>query len=654
MAFNNFPYTNGHELNLDWVIKTCKEAAANALAAVTQSEETEQFVNDYFDNLDVQEEINTKINSMIASGEFGNIVDDYVPNVVTSWLNSHVSPETGYVLDNTLSVSGAAADAAAVGDLKLSFNTISTGETDLDSLVIQGAWTSTGGIQTNRPNRLVINKMFLVQKNDTLNFVGGNVNQYDIGYFDANTKTYIREGGYLNTGKTVFDNQYYIMVSFRKSNNNDLTPSDYDAHLTLESDVVQKNKLKKIIQTIESDNMFSKFMNDGYYMDLDGVVKPATSFGMSDYIKVKPSTTYNLYSFMRKNKLCGNVYVIYHDVLKNFISSITLQSAKRFTTPADCEWIVVSCAPSEANYLYLTDSATAPTVYKRYGQDTPFNVKSKYARPTWGNTFNWAKMGINLFGTFNGYPIYPHGSAYSFLAAAYEGFDAILIDLIATSDGYYVVSHDDNLYPYAKNSDGTALSNPWNIRQHTLAEVLALDMGYDYGIMYRGTQILTFEEALKFVKYIGMNLVVEMVYARGIPAFQAVVETVRNYGFRENVLFFAYYASELATVKDIIPEAGLLFYVAGDTATINNQITQAIALKTDKNKVIINQSATNSNPLTQAQIEQIIANNLYYSVSTPDSEPTGFLNFMSTKPLTSYITHFGTLDIPAYKMLMDS
>ena len=35
---------------------------------------------------------------------------------ITEWLNNHVNPETGYVLDDTLSIEGAAADSKAVGD----------------------------------------------------------------------------------------------------------------------------------------------------------------------------------------------------------------------------------------------------------------------------------------------------------------------------------------------------------------------------------------------------------------------------------------------------------------------------------------------------------------------------------------------------------
>ena len=528
--------------------------------------------------------------------------------------------------------------------------TIAISQSDM----IQGTYTAAGAIDTDRTNRIMVwGKMIHVQKGDYISFYAGTkINNMAIGYFGLN-KTYIREDAWLSSGAYYFDQEYYVFIAFRNSSNGTITPSDFDATLVFHSLVVASKELNGSSNVV-SENQLTRFLESGFYMDLDGRIKTSSSWVRSDFIPVKPNTEYDLYSFMRKNKIPGNVYVIFHDAVKAFLSSVTLQGSISFTTPSDCCYIVLSCSPVEGNYLYLTDSDVAPTVYKRYGQDTLFNVKAQNNRSKWGNTVNWAKMGINLFGTVNEYPKYPHGSKYSFLAAIYEGFDAILIDLIATSDGYYVISHDDNLYPYAKNADGTALTNPWNIRQHTLAEVRALDMGYDYGEMYRGTQILTFEEALDFIKKLGVTLVVEPVYANGLDKFSEIVQTVAKFGFTDNVIFFSYYPTELARVTNILPEAGLLLYVSGDESTVNGQIQSAIGLKTDKNKVIINQFAdTSTNVLTENQIQTMIDNNLLYAVSTPTSEPNGFLSFMENAPLTTYITMFGTLNIPAYKILLD-
>lgn len=51
-------------------------------------------------------------------------VEASIPTTVTGWLNDHVNPESDAVIDDSLSISGAAADAAKVGELKsaLGFN----------------------------------------------------------------------------------------------------------------------------------------------------------------------------------------------------------------------------------------------------------------------------------------------------------------------------------------------------------------------------------------------------------------------------------------------------------------------------------------------------------------------------------------------------
>ena len=197
MAFHEYPYTDFHEMNLDWVIKKVKELAA-AWAQVQQDWTDEQaafanlqsWIENYFNNLNVQTEINVKLDAMVAAGtmseliapfvasglpavvadqigavvasqigpvvaeQIGAVVADQLPAVaaaaaaseVSAWLAAHVNPETGYVIDDTLTVQGAAADAKAVGDkvtaIKSALNVISDANTDT---VVMGNVTGTIG-----------------------------------------------------------------------------------------------------------------------------------------------------------------------------------------------------------------------------------------------------------------------------------------------------------------------------------------------------------------------------------------------------------------------------------------------------------------------------------------------------------------------------
>lgn len=146
---------------LNHTIEDVATAESNIDAIATAYNQLQAYVNNYFDSLDVQVEINNKLNDMARSGELdellspivaeqiGGVVEDQiggvvanqidtvvanqiddvvedqlpaqvqtqVPSMVTSWLNDNVDPVgSAVVVDNSLSIAGAAADAKATGD----------------------------------------------------------------------------------------------------------------------------------------------------------------------------------------------------------------------------------------------------------------------------------------------------------------------------------------------------------------------------------------------------------------------------------------------------------------------------------------------------------------------------------------------------------
>lgn len=125
--------------------------------------ETKNYIDNYFDNLNVQNEINNKLDNMALDGtlsaliepfvtqqiggvvanqigdtvanQIGNTVSQQIGEVVasqvgepaatatTAWLNTHVDPVgSAVIVDDTLSISGAAADAQKTGDIKISLD----------------------------------------------------------------------------------------------------------------------------------------------------------------------------------------------------------------------------------------------------------------------------------------------------------------------------------------------------------------------------------------------------------------------------------------------------------------------------------------------------------------------------------------------------
>lgn len=97
MAFEQFPYSNFHDLNLDWVLQKVKEAMQGYAELSTKIDGFEvtlqgalDYINNYFKNLDVQDEIDKKLQEMADSGELANIVSQFFksPFVYSSYASA--------------------------------------------------------------------------------------------------------------------------------------------------------------------------------------------------------------------------------------------------------------------------------------------------------------------------------------------------------------------------------------------------------------------------------------------------------------------------------------------------------------------------------------------------------------------------------------
>ena len=170
----------------------------------------QSYVNDYFSTLDVQEEINNKLDTMASSGELTNLIAPLLPNLIAEWLSKNITPTTP-VIDKTLTISGAGADAKIVGDkfnsALLSFN-IYDGTTPLSELKPGWYPVVKSTPKTNLPTDSVFGLLIAYPH------VAGVTNNYFV-YLDASIKTnYVKVdennwttlSNYINT-ETLFNSR---------------------------------------------------------------------------------------------------------------------------------------------------------------------------------------------------------------------------------------------------------------------------------------------------------------------------------------------------------------------------------------------------------------------------------------------------------------
>lgn len=229
-----YPYTDFNEMNLDWLVKTVKDLAVEWAAtkeewAGMQEEwrDFKEYVTDYLQNLDVQDEINNKINAMIADGTFADVIQPFfadaiaeVPTVVSAWIADNLMQETGYVIDSSLTVANAAADAKAVGDiLKYTpYQQISHG-TDLNTLDTVGLYSSTSS-STNQPTGESANFYLLIVIPDTSN--PARVTQIFVGILNNNIWIRQRDGSNVWGAWKKLQDGTYAYVKREIANGSDL------------------------------------------------------------------------------------------------------------------------------------------------------------------------------------------------------------------------------------------------------------------------------------------------------------------------------------------------------------------------------------------------------------------------------------------------
>lgn len=101
---------------LNNVISDVGNVETNVSALNDAYSKLQAYVNDYFSTLDVQQEINKKLDNLAASGELTTLIEPYIAPAVTNWLTENVSGGQGVVVDKTLTISDAAADSKIVGE----------------------------------------------------------------------------------------------------------------------------------------------------------------------------------------------------------------------------------------------------------------------------------------------------------------------------------------------------------------------------------------------------------------------------------------------------------------------------------------------------------------------------------------------------------
>lgn len=137
--FQQFPYSNFHEMNLDQIIKIMREMQDEWADTKSEWESYKDFIDNYFANLDVSEEVLDAMRALASDGTLNQIIDPTIVTETAAWLADHITQPTTPAIDTSLAVAGAAADARMTG-LFAKYGLNYGGVTSFSQIVTQGLY----------------------------------------------------------------------------------------------------------------------------------------------------------------------------------------------------------------------------------------------------------------------------------------------------------------------------------------------------------------------------------------------------------------------------------------------------------------------------------------------------------------------------------
>lgn len=280
-VYRHFPYSNFHEMNMDEIIKICKDLVDNFAEIEDDWTNFREYVNNYFANLDVSDEVRANLEEMLNNGEFNAIINTGKANIINAWLESHILPESEVVLDSSLTLANAAAQARATGYLsRNNKNIVNIGDnvdTSFTGLTISSNEDNGTVLCTGTATRNVSPVIYNTEGNpfsyrflQNVTYVltgcpeGGSNNTFDLSLRDAVDGTRI----YTDFGKGVVftpseDQTLYLQMRLVTGNGNGLVFRPQIERGSYKTPFYPRSRLTAYDHILESrmDNIFNLYNN---------------------------------------------------------------------------------------------------------------------------------------------------------------------------------------------------------------------------------------------------------------------------------------------------------------------------------------------------------------------------------------------------------
>lgn len=196
--------------------------------------------------------------------------------------------------------------------------------------------------------------------------------------------------------------------------------------------------------------------------------------------------------------------------------------------------------------------------------------------------FNQHVKGIN----HRGFHTAPENTLAAVKLSRKNGYKYVEVDIHHTADDVPVLLHDDSINRTARTATGESLTETINISQITYEQALEYDFGVYKGDSYAGTKIPTFEEFMFLCKRIGVCPYIEL---KDLVKAKAnnLITIVKRCDMLDKVTWISFSDSMLRAIGDIDNTARLGLLASNITQAV---IDRALIIKQTANNVFIDAS----------------------------------------------------------------
>lgn len=633
-----FPYTNWQNLNLDWILSEVQNALNEWAQYHAQWDEwkddtnaafnsLQSYVMDYFNNLDITEELKEIINKMLEDGEFDEILRPFFNSINTQIEN--VNTQLSIMdrrIDNIASLpEGSTTGDAELIDIRLSYDNLT--------------YTSAGGAVRNSDLDLNgdISKLINSPYNPTFsapltwfehgNFSGGQPTTYRIGA-RARTKNILRfsnicEVAIASTGSFFIDyynsnNEYESTSPWYNGDNakvnipanqgfkicvtyslsagaNDLyNLVDIVSPLSIKTDELQRDRVPKLNNTFFTHNNISAGVPTQYLANNRIISNDIIQLDHTIIIKM---TT-------------GGAIITYYDEDDNF-ESVT-------------SWVqnAVILKNKKFRLMLAINSNDNVNYYETKTILSNLSIEAINTEQSITPNIIWQCRNLS-------YSKIPPYSKYDIKGAVDNQFDRVRFVVRKTSDNILILMHDAYINNVARMPNGDEITGGnIYVAQHTLEELNAYDYGIKYGSKYAGLTIQTLENSCKYCALYNIPVTLEIGTLTGWSDTDTLnlLSILDKYGLTDQLIIIDPNGSNISWLRQfVIYNPRISAYIAGEQALFTDDFTEQIkTLQTEFNNVYVQLYPWGTLP-TESFIAYAKRNNfkLYNSTAT---QPATLLN----------------------------